>query len=225
MTSSNGAIFRVTGPLCGEFTGPGEFPARRPVTRSFNVFFDLCLNKRLTKQPWSWWFETPPWSLWRQCNVDCFGTFTVNIYSRLIFITFYLMNWGHCANDVTLFVLWFHLQNFKSCFISQNFNHDNSIFKISVRCADKTYHYIENKESRYHMEVNPWPRQNICITIAISTSLGILCLCISMTELNSPPYVFLLIISTVWLSTKLNIWSSNKNDEIKKYLNIAVSMF
>ena len=26
MTSSNGNIFRVTGPLCGEFTGPGEFP-------------------------------------------------------------------------------------------------------------------------------------------------------------------------------------------------------
>ena len=50
MTSSNGNIFRVTGPLCGEFTGPGEFPAQRPVTRSFDVFFDLRLNKRLSKQ-------------------------------------------------------------------------------------------------------------------------------------------------------------------------------
>ena len=28
-------IFRVTGHLCGEFTG--EFPAQRPVTRSFDV--------------------------------------------------------------------------------------------------------------------------------------------------------------------------------------------
>ena len=44
MTSSNGNIFRVTGPLCGEFTGPGEFPTQRPVTRSFDVFFDLRLN-------------------------------------------------------------------------------------------------------------------------------------------------------------------------------------
>ena len=26
MTSSNGNIFRVTGPLCGEFTGPGDSP-------------------------------------------------------------------------------------------------------------------------------------------------------------------------------------------------------
>ena len=23
---------------------------------------------RLSKQSWGWWFETPPWSLWRQCN-------------------------------------------------------------------------------------------------------------------------------------------------------------
>ena len=70
MTSSNGNIFRVTGPLCGEFTGPGEFPAQRPVTRSFDVFFHLRLNKRLSKQPWGWWFETPGLSLWRHRNVD-----------------------------------------------------------------------------------------------------------------------------------------------------------
>ena len=68
MTSSNGNIFRVTGPLCGEFTGPGEFPTQRPVTRSFDVIFDLRLNKRLSKQPWGWWFETPSRSLWRQRN-------------------------------------------------------------------------------------------------------------------------------------------------------------
>ena len=68
MTSSNGNIFRVTGSLCGEFTGLGEFPAQRPVTRSFDVFFDLRPNKRLSKQPWGWWFETPSWSLWRHCN-------------------------------------------------------------------------------------------------------------------------------------------------------------
>ena len=42
MTSSNGNIFRVTGSLCVEVTG--EFPSQRPVTRSFDVFFDLCLE-------------------------------------------------------------------------------------------------------------------------------------------------------------------------------------
>ena len=68
MTSSNGDIFRVTGHLCGEFTGPGEFPTQRPVTRSFDVYFDLRPNKRLSKQSWGWWFETLSWSLWRYCN-------------------------------------------------------------------------------------------------------------------------------------------------------------
>ena len=42
---------------------PGEFPAKRPVTRSFDVFFDLYPNKRLSKQWWGWWFETPPCTL------------------------------------------------------------------------------------------------------------------------------------------------------------------
>ena len=75
MTSSNGNIFRVTGHLCGEFTGPGEFPTQRPVTRSFDVFFDLRLNKRLSKQPWGYWFETPSRSLWRHCNATLFFYF------------------------------------------------------------------------------------------------------------------------------------------------------
>ena len=48
----------------------GEFPAQRPVTRSFNVFFDLRLNNRLSKQSWCWWFETLPRSLWRHNNDD-----------------------------------------------------------------------------------------------------------------------------------------------------------
>ena len=47
---------------------PSEFPAQRPVTRSFNVFFDLRQNKRVRKQSWGWWFERPPSPLWRHCN-------------------------------------------------------------------------------------------------------------------------------------------------------------
>ena len=68
MTSSNGNIFRVTGPLCGEFTGPGEFPTQRPVTRSFGVFFDQRLNKRLSKQSLGWWLETIWCPFWRHRN-------------------------------------------------------------------------------------------------------------------------------------------------------------
>ena len=48
---------------------PGEFPEQRPVTRSFDVFFDLRPNKRLSKQSWGWWFETLSCSLWRHYNV------------------------------------------------------------------------------------------------------------------------------------------------------------
>ena len=43
-------------------------PAQRPVTRSFDVFFDLCLNKRLSKQSLGWWLETPSRSSWRHNN-------------------------------------------------------------------------------------------------------------------------------------------------------------
>ena len=55
--------------LCaGNSPVPGEFPAQRPVTRSFAVFFDLRPNKRLNAQWWGWWFETSSSPLWRHCN-------------------------------------------------------------------------------------------------------------------------------------------------------------
>ena len=69
MTSSNGNTFSVTGHLCGNSPVSGEFPAQRPVTRSFDIFFDLCLNKRLSKQSWGWWFETLSCPLWRHRNI------------------------------------------------------------------------------------------------------------------------------------------------------------
>ena len=68
MTSSNEDIFRVTGHLCGEFTVPGEFSTQRPVTRSFDVYFDLRPNEGLSKQLWGWWFETQSCPLWRHRN-------------------------------------------------------------------------------------------------------------------------------------------------------------
>ena len=58
MTSSNGNISRVTGLLCGELQRLG----------AFMFFFYLRLNKRLSKQLWGWWFETPLRPLWRHCH-------------------------------------------------------------------------------------------------------------------------------------------------------------
>ena len=46
----------------------GECPTQRPVMRSFDVFFDLRLNKWLSKHSWGWWFETPSYPLWHHCN-------------------------------------------------------------------------------------------------------------------------------------------------------------
>ena len=47
---------------------PDEFPTQRPVMQSFHVYLDLCPNKRLSKQSWGWWFETPSRPLWRHHN-------------------------------------------------------------------------------------------------------------------------------------------------------------
>ena len=73
--------------LCaGNSPVTGEFPAHRPVTRIFYVFFDLRLNKRLSKQPWGWWFET--WSLWRHGNghlIPCPPGRTLECLLRIFF--------------------------------------------------------------------------------------------------------------------------------------------
>ena len=62
-------IFSTLLAICAENSPvPGEFPAQRPVTRNFDVFFDLRPNKRLNKQWWGWWFETISHPLWRHRN-------------------------------------------------------------------------------------------------------------------------------------------------------------
>ena len=61
--------FSMSLAICaGNSPVPSEFPAQRPVTRSFVVFFDQCLNKRLSKQSWGWWFEMPSRPSWRHRN-------------------------------------------------------------------------------------------------------------------------------------------------------------
>ena len=54
-------------PLCREFTG--VFPSQGTVVWSFDVSFDLSLNKLLSKQLTCRWFETPSRSFWRHCKV------------------------------------------------------------------------------------------------------------------------------------------------------------
>ena len=57
--------------LCvGNSPDTSDFPSQRPVTRSFDVLFDLRLNQRLSKQWKPRWFETPSRSFWRRCNAS-----------------------------------------------------------------------------------------------------------------------------------------------------------
>ena len=54
--------FSVLQAICAENSPvTGEFPAQRLVTRSFDVFFDLRLTKRLSKQWWGWWSPRLPY--------------------------------------------------------------------------------------------------------------------------------------------------------------------
>ena len=90
--TSQGSVMRVLGALwrhpmetfsallaicAGNSPVPGEFPSQRPVARSFDVFVDLRLNKRFSKQSRRWWFEKASHSLWRHCNAtaECLRQF------------------------------------------------------------------------------------------------------------------------------------------------------
>ena len=76
--------FSILAICVGNSPVTGEFPSQRPVTRSFDVFFDLSLNKRLSKQSWGWWFETLSWPLWRHGNalMHCFKEMITHHFSR-----------------------------------------------------------------------------------------------------------------------------------------------
>ena len=68
MTSSNGNFSALLALCAGNSPVTDESPSQRPVTRSFDVFPYLRLNKRLSIQPRRWWFERPPCSLWRHSD-------------------------------------------------------------------------------------------------------------------------------------------------------------
>ena len=68
MTSSNGDIFRVASPLCGQFTGHRWIFLTKARDAKLWCFLWSRLNKRLSKQPNRQWFERPLRSLWRHYN-------------------------------------------------------------------------------------------------------------------------------------------------------------
>ena len=74
--------------LCaGNSPVTGEFPSQRPVMRSFDVFFDLRQDKRLSKQSRCRWFETPSRSLWHHCN-ECDSRRCLNTSVSLLVLSY-----------------------------------------------------------------------------------------------------------------------------------------
>ena len=81
MTSSNGNIFRVTGPLSGKFIGHRWFPLTKASDAEL-WFYYLGLNNRLSKQFTRRWFDTPSCSLWHHYNL----THISIVWLRIIYI-------------------------------------------------------------------------------------------------------------------------------------------
>ena len=100
--------FSASLALCaGNSPVPSGFPAQRPVTRNFDVFFDLSLNKRLSKQSWGWWSETPSSSLWRHSNeivpLLLKAQYGINTWSKT-FVRYH----GNFTNIISLMIICLH---------------------------------------------------------------------------------------------------------------------
>ena len=90
------AIFAGNSPV------PGEIPTQRPVTRSFDVFFDQRPYKRLSRQWWDKWFETPSRPLWRHGN----GGFRQKPSPESLLTKFSDTIWLHCTTVKEHSVTW-----------------------------------------------------------------------------------------------------------------------
>ena len=100
MTSSIGTFSALLVICAGNCLVTDNFPAQRPVTRSFDVFFDVRLNDRLIEQSWGRWFEMPSRLSWGHCNArmwcsdDATSHDTFLAYKRKIqIISFHLPVW------------------------------------------------------------------------------------------------------------------------------------
>ena len=98
MTSSYQTFSALLALCAGNSAGTVEFPSKVSVTQSFDIFFHLRLNKRLSKQSQGWWFETPSYPLWRHCN-DEVGVVSYPVRQNLRG-TFYPPSWEILPNQV-----------------------------------------------------------------------------------------------------------------------------
>ena len=90
----------------GSHRSPVNYLSQRPVARSFDVFFQLCLTEGLSKQSWDWWFGMPSRSLWRHCNENVLSNKILSYVSRVaslwILLCFLFFQEGVCNQ------IWLH---------------------------------------------------------------------------------------------------------------------
>ena len=137
-----------------------EFPSQRPVTRSFDIFFHLCLNKRLSKQSWGWWFETPSNSLCRHCNV-----MYCKYQMGIPFTHFHLIQFKHCVLAIILRLLThYSSQAPQVCckFLKGEFWTQNVRASVAKLFNFFQFWYLD-------------PLYDFCRTISIITSLCVCC--------------------------------------------------
>ena len=96
--------------LCvGNSPVTGEFPSQRPGTWSFDVFFDLRLNKWLSKPSWGWWFEMPWHSLLWHCNAS------LSLNKLMIAQT--LFHWIYAADRAYDIIRSTHMKLYNLCWV------------------------------------------------------------------------------------------------------------
>ena len=133
---------------------------QRPVTRRFDAFIDVCLNKRLSKQSGCRWFEAPWRSLWRHCNgkdviimwrvrfavIRCF-----DVYQRKIWINQRLSRWIFLPGQrLYLSAQSWNIQ-FVSCKMNINLDLRFIIANVYIYLVSGTMSYVVIKHDFQHI--------------------------------------------------------------------------
>ena len=158
-----------------------------PVMWSFDVFLDLRLNKRLSKQAWGWWFETPSCSLWRHCN-DGFCTPRVSNAEKVS------MSWRSLVSSLFPIVvevdaggwssMWYRIQ-------SSHWGYD----LIFLAATKQLYEW-------YFLSVCPSVRLSVCPSVCPSVRLSV-CPSVRLSHL----FDYVPIIVSSWNFQELSHWT------------------
>ena len=157
---------------------PGEFPTQRPVTRSFDVFFDLCRNKRLSKQSKGWWFETLPCPLWRHRNAISLGVATM-------LVRYHAILWNKWNSKSIIFVSTNRTLNINSTLAQVHYSSTEAPCK-QMKCIYQIITFNTVMTNMFRLKTNlPILRQTWNSLIACSFQVPPLHTCVNKTHLNA----------------------------------------